>query len=99
MKRLMNKTWCWTLYKKEYKCHTFWSCESKPVIADSYFELRVKFNFKEGIWFSVKIPNAIYSRRNPFEAALRALEHESIGMAKYNHLKDRIREIGQGQKL
>ena len=46
------------------------------------------FDFKEWLRFSVGAGNFGYCHRNPFKAFIRVLEHESIGMMKYDSLKE-----------
>lgn len=41
--------------------------------------------------FQVFVINKSFSSRNPFRALLYALESETIGMAKYDALKERVR--------
>jgi hypothetical protein len=62
-------------------------------------EIKLHFNFKEGLWFSVSAPNIGYGGRNPFKVLLRVLEHESIGMAKYNKIKEDSRSCGLWKQL
>lgn len=93
------KTFKKVLYEKEYQCHAFWSSDDAPVIAKSYVKIELFFNFKKGLFFSVSVPNTSYCYSNLFKALFGALEHESIGMAKYNNLKDRVREIDVARKL
>jgi hypothetical protein len=57
------------------------------------------FNLKEGLRFNVTVPNMSCGDRNPFKAICKALEHESIGMAKYQQLKDDMRAKGLHKNL
>ena len=57
------------------------------------------FDFKEGARFTVRAGNISACRRNPFKAFLRVLEHESIGMAKYDWLKEDTRSKGLWKQL
>lgn len=85
------------LLRKEYKSPVQYDCTNTDV--ESYVEICLHFDFKEGLRFSVSVPNMGYCSRNPFTAVLRVLEHESIGMAKYNRLKEDVRAKGFWKKL
>ena len=65
----------------------------------SYFKLTMVFDFREGLRFVAQVPNVSWCYRNPIKAVLRVLEHESIGMAKYNQMKDDTRRCGLYKKL
>ena len=93
-----------TLIYKEYESNTWFynggkdtSKPSNPV--KSYFKLNMYFDFKEGLRFTAVAPNVSYCYRNPIKAVLRLLEHESIGMSKYNALKDRIDNLDKRKIL
>lgn len=86
------------LYYKEYDSPIAYGYKPEHRVK-SYVKLIMHLNFKDGLWFSVTIPNAGYGNRNPFKAIFRALEHESIGMAKYNQLKDDIKAKGLHKNL
>ena len=90
------KTFKKVIYRKEYASPTFWGVGEK---AQSYFELKVCFDFREGLRFTASAANVSYCRNNPFKAIFRLLEHESIGMAKYQMLKDRVRKAGVARQL
>lgn len=88
------------LIHKEYESPTFWQCElGDDRKAKSFFELKLYFDFKEGLRFTASAPNVSFCKRNPFKAILRLLEHESIGMTKYQMLKDRARKVGVSNRL
>lgn len=93
--RIDMKTISKTLYYKEY-------ISTIAYVNDdvlSYVKIQVHFDFKEGLRFSVAVPNYGCCKRNPFKAILRVLEHESIGMSKYQRLKDDCRDKGLWKKL
>jgi hypothetical protein len=92
------KTFSKTLYYKEYNSPIAYGYKPEHRVK-SYVKIQVHFDFKEGLWFSVTVPNMACGNRNPFKALLRALEHESIGMAKYQRMKDDTRSCGLYQKL
>lgn len=81
------------LYYKEYESPISYGYKPEHKVK-SYIKVEMIFNFKDGLWFSTTIPNVAYGDRNPIKALLRALEHESIGMAKYNRLKEDMRAKG-----
>lgn len=84
------------LFSKDAESPLAWRNDRK---AKTHIELTLYFNFKDGIIFAVSAGNVSYNCRNPFKALFRVLEHESIGMAKYDHLKDDTRRKGLWQKL
>ena len=92
------KTYKKTLYYKEYTAPIAYGYKPEHQV-QAYVKIEVRFNFKEGLWFSTTIPNCAYGDRNIFKSIFRALEHESIGMAKYNRIKEDTRKHGLWQKL
>ena len=92
------KTLSKTLYYEEYEAPIAYGYKPEHKIK-SYVKIQMHFDFKDWLRFSVTIPNMGVCRRNPFRALLRALEHESIGMAKYNRIKEDSRNLGLWQKL
>lgn len=98
------KTYTKTLYENSYSCYPQWGsgdgnhpAANSPI--HSYVELKLHFDFEQGLRFSCSVPNFACSHRNPFKAILRVLEHESIGMGKYQRLKDRVHQVGCWGKL
>lgn len=79
------KTWTKTLFEKEYisKTSKFQGDKIK-----TYIKIQVHFDFKEGLRYSVSVPNCSFCKRKLKDALMWALEHESIGMQKYNRLKE-----------
>lgn len=92
------KTLSKTIYYKEYEAPIAYGYKPEHKIK-SYVKIQAHFDFKNGLYFSVTIPNMGISRRNPFKALLIALEHESIGMAKYNRIKEDSRSLDLWRKL
>ncbi|AGF56441.1 hypothetical protein B0P06_005292 [Clostridium saccharoperbutylacetonicum] len=78
------KTWTKTIFEKEYTSKT--SKMDRQII--TYIKIQVHFDFKEGLRYSVSVPNCSFCKRKLKDALIRALEHESIGMQKYNCLKE-----------
>jgi len=64
-----------------------------------YIEINLHLGFKHGFFFSVNVANKSFTSRNPFSALLAALESETIGMAKYDALKERVRDLDLWSKL
>lgn len=93
------KTYSKVLYQDAYSCYPAWSNSKDNAKIESYVKLEMHFDLKKGLRFSVTVPNFTICRRNPFKCIFRALEHESIGMGKYQRLKDRTREIDCWKKL
>ena len=86
------------LYFKEYESPVFYGYKPEHKVK-SYIEITMYFDFKEGLRFSVCVPNTSWCHGNPLKAFLKILEHESIGMAKYNKLKEDIRHQGLDHNL
>lgn len=92
------KTKTMTIYQKEYSSPIAYGYKDEHTIK-SYVEIQLHFDFKDWLRFSVTVPNASFCYKNPLKAMLRALEHESIGMGKYNKLKEDTRSCGLWTKL
>ena len=90
------KTYEKILFKKEAESPLAWRSDKKAKIC---IEVIFFFDFKEGARFTVRAGNISACRRNPFKAFLRVLEHESIGMAKYDWLKEDTRSKGLWKQL
>ena len=90
------KTYKKVLFYKEAESPLAWRGDRK---AKTKIEAIMWFDFKEGLRFSVGAGNITSCERNIFKAILRVLEHESIGMAKYDCLKEDTRSKGLWKKL
>lgn len=90
------KTYEKILFSKDAESPLAWRNDRK---AKTHIELALYFDFKEGMRFTASAGNVSWCCRNPFKALFRVLEHESIGMAKYDNLKDDTRRKGLWQKL
>jgi hypothetical protein len=86
------------LYQNEYESPIFYGYKSEHKVK-SYVKVTMAFDFREGLRFCVSVPNASRCYRNLIKAFLNILEHESIGMAKYNRLKDDVRNKDLVNKL
>lgn len=87
-----------TLYYKEYESPIAYGHKPEHKVR-SYTEINMYFDFKDGLRFCVSVPNFSTTYRNPFKAMVRAMEHESIGMSKYNRIKEDTRRCGYWKKL
>ena len=90
------KTYKKVLFYKEAESPLAWRSDYK---AKTKIESIMWFDFKEGLRFSVMAGNISSCERNIFKAIWRVLEHESIGMAKYDCLKEDTRSKGLWKKL
>jgi hypothetical protein len=86
------------LYYKEYEAPIKYGYKPEHKVK-TYIKVTMWFDFKEGLRFSVGVANASWCFRNPFKAFIAALEHESIGMQKYQQMKDDTRDCGLYNKL
>jgi hypothetical protein len=86
------------LYYKEYYSPVAYGYKPDHKVK-SYFKFIMVFDLKEGLRFTACVPNFSYCCRNPIRTVLRVLEHESIGMAKYNKIKEDTRACGLYKKL
>lgn len=84
------------LYEKKY-------ASSRGIVSgdnfNSFLELVMVFDFKEGLRFTCSVPNYSSCQRNPFKAIFRVLEHENVGNIKYQILKDEVRKQGLHRSL
>lgn len=76
------KTLSKIIYKNRYTSNSKWGQK-----IESYIEIEAHFDFKEGLRYSVSVPNFACCQRRLKDALFRAIEHESVGMAKYEGLK------------
>ena len=92
------KTFKKVLYFKEYESPIKYGYKPEHKVK-TYIEVCMWFDFKEGLRFTVGVANVSYCSRNPFKAFIRVLEHESIGMQKYQQIKEDARACGIYNKL
>ena len=90
------KTYKKVLFYKEAESPLAWRCDRK---VRTKIEVIMWFGFKEGLRFSITAGNVSSCERNIFKAIWKVLEHESIGMAKYDCLKEDVRLKGLWKKL
>jgi hypothetical protein len=92
------KTFKKTLFYKEYESPIAYGYKPEHTIK-TYIEVNMYFDFKQWLRFSVSVPNFSCCKRNPFKAFIRVLEHESIGMSKYQRMKEDTRACGLYRKI
>ena len=85
------KTYSKILYEKHYTSPIAYGYDATHIV-ESYIKITIHFDFKEGLRFSVSIPNRGYCGRNLIKVLLEALESEGIGYAKYQRLKEDCRK-------
>ena len=86
------------LYYKEYESPIAYGYKKEHKVK-TYIKVTAWLDFKEGLRFSVGVANASFCYRNPFKAFIRILEHQSIGMQKYQQMKEDTRKCGVYKKL
>ena len=86
------------LFKKEYESPIAYGYKAEHKVK-TYIEVIMWFDFKEGLRFSVGVANVSFCYKNPFKAFIRVLEHQSIGMQKYQQMKEDSRKAGVYKKL
>jgi len=79
------KTISKVVYEKHYTSPSKWGQK-----IESYLKIERHFDFKDGLRYSVSVPNFGCCKKKLKDAMLWAMEHESIGMAKYNGLKEQL---------
>lgn len=89
------KTWTKTLFEKEYIGKK--SKMDKEI--KTYIKIKIHFDFKEGLRYSVAVPNCGFCEKRLKDALIKALEHESIGMQKYNCLKEICTDKGLWNRI
>jgi len=85
------------LYRMSALSTTKWS--TKPDDLEIFIEINLHIGFEHGFFFAVNVANKTFTSRNPFSALLSALESETVGMAKYDKLKERVRDLDLWSKL
>ena len=86
------------MYYKEYESPVAYGTESRHKVKSS-IEIKMYFDLKSGLRFCVSTPNFSSTNRNPFTSIFRVMEHESIGMSKYDRIKEDSRRLGLWKRL
>ncbi|NCB30378.1 MAG: hypothetical protein EOM66_03105 [Clostridia bacterium] len=79
------KTISKVIYENQYTSPSKWGQR-----IESYIKIERHFDFKDGLRYSVTVPNFACCKRKLLDALLWAMEHESVLGAKYEGLKERI---------
>ena len=79
------KTHSKLVYERHYDSPSKWGDKIQ-----SYIKIERYFDCKEGLRYSVSVPNFCCCKKKLQDAMLWAMEHESIGMSKYESLKDHM---------
>ncbi len=85
------------LYRMSALITSKWA--TKPDDLQIYIEINLHIGFEHVFFFSVNVANKSFTSRNPVSALLAALESETVGMAKYDALKERVRDLDLWSKL
>jgi len=81
------------IYTRKFKFPFQWESYQKKELEKREISIWFNFTFRDGIWFTVRVPNKSFNNRNIFKALIAALESESVGMQKYDRLKEEVREL------
>ena len=92
------KTFTKVLFKSEFESPVDWVVEGTLKV-EGYIIYKLHFDFKEGLRFSLTIPNHAICTKNPFKCLFIGLESMIIGYGKYCRLKDRVRNIDAWKHL
>jgi hypothetical protein len=84
------------LLEREFAFYLAWEIDER---IKTKVKLELMITKKCVFTFVASVPNKSFSSINPFKALMMALESQTVGMIKYDRLKDRIKEIKQWQKL
>lgn len=82
------------VYEKHYTSPSKWGQK-----VESYIKIERHFDLKEGLRYSVTVPNFGCCKKKLRDAMLWAMEHESVGMAKYNGLKELVNSKNLWNKI
>ena len=82
------------VYEKHYISPSKWGQK-----VESYIKIERYFDLKEGLRYSVTVPNFGCCKKKLRDAMLWAMEHESVGMAKYNGLKELVNSKNLWNKI
>ena len=87
-----------TLLRKHFTSQVAWAVSEEDKVG-GYIELHLYLTRETTFHFCCSVADKSFCGRNPIDCLLRALESESVGMAKYNALKERLREREMWRKL
>lgn len=98
LKEFFSKTHKKVLIHKEYTSPIKYGYEPHHKV-QSYITITRCFSFKEGLRYTVTVPNASFCKKRLIDALVWAMEHESIGMAKYQRIKEDLNRQDLYRKL
>lgn len=87
--KLFNKTYSKTIFNKRYTSPIKHGYKPEHIV-ETYIIIKIVFDFECGLRYSIEVPNCCFTEKTLKKAFIRALEHESIGMSKYQQLKDNL---------
>ena len=79
-----------TLFAKKFESPKSWAYTDDDIVR-GFIIFDLVINNHVGFMFSTKLVNKTFSNRNPFKSIFAALESETIGMGKYDALKERVK--------
>jgi hypothetical protein len=85
------------LISKRFVETSAWAVEERDLYAS--IDVRLIINWHVGFTFCVSVVNKSFCSKNPIAAMLAALESETIGMAKYDRIKENLRSRGMWKKI
>ncbi len=87
-----------TIFKKKFISPVAWGVLDEENIQG---EIGFYFHWERGysFWFSIVVPNKSFGGKNPFKVISEAIESQSVGMGKYDRLKDKLRATGIWKRL
>lgn len=85
-KRIINKRFSKLIFRKDLQGYL--RCYYHPT--PSYLEIIKNFSFKEGFYFTVRVPNHSCSRRKLRDALIEVLQHQATEASKYQRLDEEI---------
>jgi hypothetical protein len=86
------------IYKREFSFGLAYGDSEKNII-EPEITVQLHITCRDGIWFSVNVPNKSFCGRNIFKLFINALESQTVGMIKYDRLKEDCRSKGLWNKL
>lgn len=94
------KTYSKTLFEKHFKFQTAYGISEDPNSRlEGYIKYQMHFDFKEGLRFSVSVPDSAFCTRSPFKCLFQMLEKQIVGNGKYQRLKEDCRAKGFWKSL
>ena len=86
------------LFSKKFSSNIAWGLSDKDKV-DGYINFYLVINKQSLFYFSINVVNKSFNSRNPMECIFKAMESESVGMQKYNALKESVRNNDSWKNL